>query len=148
MIDSTLGPKSHARLMLFVLLGFLALALPLRAQKQDLTLSLGGFVGQTRGSNSPTTGRVDISADKNFGVNYGYRLLHSDAVGLFGELEFVAIPNQGLTTANAVVAQNYASLYAVPGFRVKFSPRGRLSPWGALGGGYASYEESVSLSNG
>jgi hypothetical protein len=148
MINSRLEPKSYVRLILSNLLAVLALAAPLRAQKQDLTLSLGGFVGQTRGFNSPTTGQVDISSDKNFGVNYGFRFLHSNAADLFGELEFVAIPNQGLTTANAVVAQNYASLYAAPGFRVKFSPGGRLSPWGAVGGGYALYEESVRLSNG
>ena len=140
--------KFHSRLILSVLLGFFAIALPLRAQKQDLTLSLGGFAGQTRGFNSPTTGRVDISADKSFGVNYGYRLLHSNAIALFGELEFVAIPNQRLTTANAIVPQNYASLYVAPGVRVKFFPEARLSPWGALGGGYALYEQSTNLSNG
>jgi hypothetical protein len=145
---SMLEPKPHARLILFILLGFLALARPLRAQKQDLAFSLGGFVGQSRGFNSPRTGQVDISADKSFGVNYGHRLLHSNAADLLGELEFVAIPNQGLTSANAVVAQNYASLYVAPGFRVKFSHGGRLSPWGAVGGGYALYEESVRLSNG
>jgi hypothetical protein len=148
MLKSRFGLKFYARLILFALLGFFALALPLRAQKQDLTLSLGGFAGQARGFNSPTTGRVDISADKNFGVNYGYRLLHSNALALFGELEFAAIPNQRLTTANAIVAQNYASLYVAPGFRVNFSPAARLSPWGALGGGYALYEQSVKLSNG
>jgi hypothetical protein len=93
-------------------------------------------------------GRVDISADKSFGVNYGYRLLHSNALALLGELEFVAIPNQHLTTANAIVPQNYASLYVAPGVRVKFFPEARLSPWGALGGGYALYEQSVNLSNG
>jgi len=148
MMNSWLGPKRYARLILFFLLGFLALALPLRAQKQDLTLSLGGFVGQTRGFNSPTTGRVDISADKNFGVNYGYRFLHSNAADLFGELEFVAIPNQQLTSVSTVVPRLYASLYVGPGFRVKFFPEARLSPWGALGGGYALYEEADRLSNG
>jgi len=91
---------------------------------------------------------VDISADKTFGVNYGYRFLHSNAVALFGELEFVAIPNQRLTTANAIVPRNYASLYVAPGFRVKVFPEARLSPWAALGGGYALYEQSTNLSNG
>jgi hypothetical protein len=148
MISSRLEAKSHTRLILFVLLGFLALALPLRAQKQDLTLSLGGFVGQTRGFDGPTTGQVDISSDKNFGVNYGFRFLHSNAVDLFGELEFVAIPNQSLTSANAVVPILYASLYVAPGLRVKFFPGARLSPWGALGGGYGLYEEADRLSNG
>jgi len=147
-IDSRLEAKSHARLILFALLGFVALALPLRAQKQDLTLSLGGFVGQTRGFDGPTTGQVDISSDKNFGLNYGFRFLHSNAADLIGELEFVAIPNQSLTSANAVVPVLYASLYVAPGFRVKFFPGARLSPWGALGGGYGLYEEADRLSNG
>jgi hypothetical protein len=148
MLKPRFGRKFYSRLILRSLLGFLALALPLRAQKQDLTLSLGGFAGQTRGFNSPTTGRVDISADKTFGVNYGYRLLHSNAIGLFGELEFVAIPNQRLTSTNAIVAQSYASLYVAPGVRLKLFPEARWSPWGALGGGYALYQDSDNLSNG
>jgi hypothetical protein len=147
MLKLWLVRKFHSRLILSVLLGFFALAFPLRAQKQDLTLSLGGFAGQTRGFSSPTRGRVAISADKTFGVNYGYRLSHSNAFGLFGELEFVAIPTQRVTSTNAIVAQSYASLYVAPGVRVKFFPEARLSPWGALGGGYALYQESVNLSN-
>jgi hypothetical protein len=58
MMNLGLGSKLYTRLIVFVLLGFLAPALPLEAQKQDLALSLGGFVGQTRGFNSPTTGQV------------------------------------------------------------------------------------------
>ena len=42
----------------------------------------------------------------------------------------------------------YASLYVAPGFRVKFFQGARLSPWGALGGGYGLYEEADRLSNG
>jgi hypothetical protein len=67
---------------------------------------------------------------------------------VYGELEFVAIPNRGVTSATAVVAQNYASLYVTPGVRLKLFPRRRLSPWAAIGGGYALYEESAQLSNG
>lgn len=148
MLKPWLGRKPYSRLILRALLGFFVLALPLRAQRQDLTLSLGGFATQTRGFNNPTTRRVDISADKTFGVNYGYRLLHSNALALFGELEFVAIPTQRLTSANAIVAQSYASLYVAPGVRVKFFPEARWSPWGALGGGYALHQESVNFSNG
>ncbi len=147
MMNSWFGLKLYARMTLFFL-GISALALPLRAQKQDLTFSLGGIATQTRTFVSPTAGQVNISADKTFGANYGYRLLGSILVGLYGEIEFAAIPNRSVTSANAVVAQNYASLYVAPGFRVKFFPGARLSPWGAVGGGYASYEQSATLSNG
>jgi hypothetical protein len=46
------------------------------------------------------------------------------------------------------VPQNYASLYLTPGLRLKLFPRSRLSAWGAIGGGYALYQQSAQLSNG
>lgn len=67
---------------------------------------------------------------------------------LYGEVEFVAIPNRPVTAANATVPQNYASLYLAPSVRLKFLPNSRLSPWAAVGGGYALYKESAQLSNG
>ena len=35
-----------------------------------------------------------------------------------------------------------------PGLRFKFHSGSRLSPWAAIGGGYALYQESAKLSNG
>jgi hypothetical protein len=46
------------------------------------------------------------------------------------------------------VAHDYASLYVAPGLRLKFFPRARLSPWGAIGGGYALYQQSKQLTSG
>jgi hypothetical protein len=46
------------------------------------------------------------------------------------------------------VPQNHASLYLTPGLRLKLFSGSRLSPWGAIGGGYALYEASAQLSNG
>ena len=74
--------------------------------------------------------------------------LEAGAAALYGEIEFVALPNRGLTAATATVPQNYASLYGAPGLRMKVLPRARLSPWVAVGGGYALYEQSAKLSNG
>jgi hypothetical protein len=53
-----------------------------------------------------------------------------------------------VTSGTAVVPHGYASLYVTPGLRLKFFPNSRLSPWGAIGGGYALYEESAQLSDG
>jgi len=118
-----------------------------RAQNQELTFSLGGIPGQTR-SLQGSAGRARISADRSFGINYGHRFLGAKIAALYGEIEFVAIPNRALTAATATVPQNYASLYLTPGLRLKLFPRSRLSAWGAIGGGYALYQQSAQLSNG
>ncbi len=111
-----------------------------RAQNQELTFSLGGIPGQTR-SLQGSAGRARISADRSFGINYGHRFLGAKIAALYGEIEFVAIPNRALTAATATVPQNYASLYLTPGLRLKLFPRSRLSAWGAIGGGYALYQQ-------
>lgn len=118
-----------------------------RAQNQDLTFSLGGILGQTRVFQG-SAGTAQISADRSFGVNYGHRFLGLKTADIYGEIEFVAQPNRSVTAATATVPQNYASLYVTPGVRLKFFPRSRLSPWGAIGGGYGLYQESAQLSNG
>jgi len=120
---------------------------PARAQNQELTFSLGGIPGQAR-SFSSSSGTSQISADHSLGVNYGHRVLGAKFTALYGEVEFVALPNRAVTSATAVVPHDYASLYLTPGVRLKFFPSSRLSPWGAIGGGYALYEESAQLSNG
>jgi opacity protein-like surface antigen len=123
------------------------LAAPARAQNQELTFSLGGIPGQTR-TFQGSAGTEQISADRSFGINYGHRFLDAKIAALYGEIEFVAIPNRGVTSATAIVPQEFASLYLTPGLRLKFFPNSRLSPWGAIGGGYALYEQSAKLSNG
>ena len=130
-----------------ILLVTALVAAPARAQNQELTFSLGGIPGQTctfQGS----AGTAQISADRSFGINYGHRFLDAKIAALYGEIEFVAIPNRGVTSATAIVPQDFASLYLTPGLRLKFFPHSRLSPWGAIGGGYALYQQSAKLSNG
>ena len=80
-----------------------------RAQNQELTFSLGGIPGQTR-SFQGSAGRAQISADRSFGINYGHRFLGAKMAALYGEIEFVAIPNRALTAATATVPQNYVAL--------------------------------------
>jgi hypothetical protein len=120
---------------------------PAHGQNQEVTFSLGGIPGQTRNSQG-SAGTAQISADRSFGINYGHRLLDAKIAAFYGEIEFVAIPNRGVTSATAIVPQDFASLYLTPGLRLKFFPHSRLSPWGAIGGGYALYQQSAKLSNG
>jgi len=121
---------------------------PAVAQSNDITLSLGGIPSQSRSFRSPSAGSVQISADVSLGANYGHRLLHAEFAAIYGEIQFVALPNRSLTAPTTTVPQNYASLYVTPGLRLKVLPTARVSPWVALGGGYALYEQSAKLSNG
>jgi hypothetical protein len=118
-----------------------------QAQNQELTFSFGGIPGQTH-SFQGSAGSAQISADRSFGINYGHRLLGAKIAALYGEIEFVAIPNRALTATTATVQQNYASLYLTPGLRLKIPSASRLSPWAAIGGGYGLYQQSAQLSNG
>ena len=118
-----------------------------RGQNQELTVSLGGIPGQTRSFQS-SAGTAQISADRSFGINYGHRFLGARIAALYGEIEFVAIPNRSVTSATATVPQSYASLYLTPGLRLRFFPSSRFSPWAAIGGGYALYQQSAKFSNG
>lgn len=138
------------RLLVFLALELLAATFPVQAfaQSNDLTLSLGGIPNQSRSFRSPSAGSVQISADVSLGANYGHRLLDAEFAAIYGEIQFVALPNRSLTAPTTTVPQNYASLYVTPGLRLKVLPTARLSPWVALGGGYALYEQSAKLSNG
>ncbi|HET6929306.1 MAG TPA: outer membrane beta-barrel protein [Candidatus Acidoferrum sp.] len=120
---------------------------PARGQNQELTFSLGDIPGQTR-SFQNSVGTAKISSDRSFGINYGHRFLDAKIAALYGEIEFVAFPNRDVTSATVTVPQSYASLYLAPGLRLKFFPSSRFSPWGAIGGGYALYQQSAKLSNG
>src|SRR5258707_2427053 len=117
-----------------------------RGANQELTFAFGRIPGQTR-SFQGSAGTAQVSADRSFGINYGHRFLGAKIAALYGEIEFVAIPNRALTAASATVPQNYASLYLTPGMRLKFLPGSRLSPWAAIGGGYSLYQDSGDVSD-
>ncbi len=131
---------------IFLFLGLCVCVHPVLAQKQDVTLSLGGVFSQSRSFQG--TGTAQISSDFDLEANYGYRFVRANIAALYGEIEFVALPNRSVTSATAIVPKNYASLYVAPGLRLKFAPAARISPWVAIGGGYALYQQSAQFSNG
>ncbi|HET6930553.1 MAG TPA: hypothetical protein VFI45_09555 [Candidatus Acidoferrum sp.] len=130
-----------------LLLATALLAKPVLGQNQELTFSLGNIPGQTRNFQGSVS-TAQISSDRSFGINYGHRFRDAKIAALYGEIEFVAFPNRDVTSATATVPWSYSSLYLAPGLRLKLFPYSRLSPWGAIGGGYALYQQSAKLSNG
>jgi hypothetical protein len=111
-----------------------------------VTLSLGGVFSQSRSFHLASA--AQISGDDDLEANYRHRFLHANVAALYVEIEFVALPNRSVTTAMAIVPKNYASLFVGPGVHLKFAPAARISPWVAIGGGYALYQQSAQFSNG
>ena len=69
-------------------------------------------------------------------------------MALFGEINFVASPLRDVSSVVGTATHDSASLYVTPGIRLKFRPSSRISPYAAVGGGYADYEQSVKQIDG
>lgn len=123
-------------------LGLIAFAAPGWAQKHELAFTLGSTANdlKTAINASTTSGRA-------LQVNYGYRFWGNDAVALSGEVHFLANPQRQVSGAS-FLTRDFASLYVIPGLRLKLNPKGRIQPYGVIGGGYALYEQSTSTVGG
>ena len=88
----------------------------------------------------------------NFGtayeVTFAKRVLASDRVDVAMEVPFFAANSLSVKTPGAALPREYAALFLTPGVRLMFAPRGKVSIFGALGGGFASYEESALRADG
>ena len=112
--------------------------------KNELAFGLGGIPALSQ-SDAPSLGAGSGIA---YQVNYGRRLLKGHLVALFGEINFVASPLRDVSGAVGAATHDFASLYVTPGIRLKFRPSSRISPYTAVGGGYADYEQSVKQIDG
>ena len=110
----------------------------------ELAFGLGGIPALSQ-SDSPS---LAAGSGIAFQVNYGRRLLESNTVALFGEINFVASPLRDVSSVVGTATHDFASLYVTPGIRLKFRPSSRISPYAVVGGGYVDYEQSVKQIDG
>jgi opacity protein-like surface antigen len=123
---------------LLLLLAAVCTAQESEDHENEVAFGLGGIPALSQ-SDSPSLGAGSGIA---YQVNYGRRLLESNMVALFGEINCVASPLRDVSGAVGTATHDFASLYVTPGIRVKFRPSSRISPYAAVGGGYADYEQS------
>ena len=109
-------------------------------QKNELAFSIGSVTASER---QP----LKLGADTALQINYGRRLFEFNNVALYGEVHFLASPNREVTAGPQIATRDVASLYLTPGLRLKFLPKAKLSPFVAIGGGLALYEQSTKLRN-
>jgi len=123
-------------------LGLFVLTAQAWGQKHELAFTLGSTTNDLK-----TAFNLRTTSGKAMQVNYGYRFWGNDTVAVAGELHFLANPLREVSGAS-FLTRDFASLYLTPGIRVKLNPTGRIQPYGAIGGGYALYEQSTSTIGG
>ena len=116
----------------------------LLAQKQELGLTLGGVLSQTRSNGIESGTGTALQAD------YGYRVYGSTEkpIAVYANVHFLASPLREVTSANRAATRDFASLYVTPGVLVKFGANNRVTPWVTAGGGWSVYEHSTNLISG
>jgi Outer membrane protein beta-barrel domain len=127
--------------MVLIMLGLPALiAQSTEPPKHEIGLTLGRLFSQDRVSGAT---RFELGSGTALQANYGYRFFSSSKVALYGEVHMLANPQRVVTSANRGLTKDVASLFVTPGLRVKFFPRGAVSPYAAIGGGWALFEHST-----
>ena len=137
------------QLMLALLSVFIAVGLAEGqvVKKNELGLLLGGPVTpELRIANQPD--KVSFGSGIAFQASYARRLRATKAAAIYIEFPFLTVPDIPVFSPANDVPANYASLFVTPGLRVKFHPTGAVTPWLALGGGYARFDESSELQDG
>src|SRR5262249_8802515 len=122
----------------FLFLLFFLVVPSLVAQKNEVGLTLGGLAPQDRGT---VPNNINLSGGLSYQANYGHRLLRG-RTALYGEVHFLGNPQRAVGSRNPAASRDVATLYVTPGVRVKFAAGSALSPYAALGGGAAWYQQS------
>lgn len=113
--------------------------------KHEIGLTLGRLLSQDRAAGAT---RFELGSGTALQANYGFRLLSSSKVALYGEVHMLANPQRVVTSTNPGLTKDVASLFVTPGLRVKFFPRGAIAPYFAVGGGWALFEHSTKTIGG
>jgi opacity protein-like surface antigen len=108
-------------------------------QAHEFGLSLGRLNSGDRGS---ATGPLEIGAGTALQANYARRLETSEAADLYLDLHVLGSPHRDVTSSIPTASRDFATLYVTPGFKVKFRPASRLTPYVLGGIGLAFFEQS------
>ena len=118
----------------------LALAIPAAAQRVDLAVLGGGYVPVNE---SAAVGNA-FAVEGNIGV----RFFHVPFVGVYAELPIMGSLNSQISSSAALLSTGtYSALFIAPGVRVKLAPAFPVSPYLALGGGWARFHKSAQLAS-
>jgi hypothetical protein len=107
---------------------------------------VGLLGGWTKGSDEGTV--LQFNYGTAYEASFAKRVLARDRIDVAVEIPFLATNSLSVKTPGASLPREYAALSLTPGIRVMFTPRRTTSPFVAIGGGFASYEESALREDG
>lgn len=116
---------------LLLLIPALAFAQEPAVSRNELAFQLGGL-----------TSSANLGPGVGLQANYGRRLWVGRNAALYSEVHLLASAQRIVDSADNRATRDVASLYITPGVRLKFFPTATLSPYLAVGGGVAWYEQS------
>ena len=123
---------------LLLLLFFLGLTLLASAQSIDLAVLGGGYL--------PVHQSASVGKAAAIEGNIGVRFFHVPFVGLYAELPVMGTLDTKITSSSALLnTGTYSALFIAPGLRAKLAPGFPVSPYLALGGGWARFHKSAQL---
>ena len=116
-------------------------------KKNEVGLVIGATVTpsqQLASGISATPQTLTFKPSLALGTEFDHRLNASEGLGILAGLDFLASPLDVKLDQRSVNAiPEYAYIFLTSHIRVKFHPKGAISPWFLLGGGYARYAESA-----
>jgi hypothetical protein len=113
-----------------------------REEKNEVGLVIGATLTPARNFFTGTTNSASFNPSLALGVEYDRRFSRGDHLALSGGVDFVASPlDVKISNPPPDLIGQYAYIFLTPHVRVKFNPRGSLSPWVIVGGGYARFLE-------
>jgi len=121
----------------FVTVAVLA-ALPGSAAGGELGLTLGAVSGPSR-TVQGSTSTLNFSNGVALQAVYARKFMAVKYAELSWETLLMVNPRQSVSSTTTSAIDHYGSLVMAPGFRLKFYPEKKLSPWVVGGGGYALY---------
>jgi hypothetical protein len=111
-------------------------------EKNEVGLVIGATITPARNFSTGTASSASFNPSLVLGAEYDRRFFGGERIGLSGGLDFVASPlDVKISNPPPALIGQYAYIFLTPHVRLKFNPRGSLSPWVLLGGGYARFLE-------
>src|SRR5215510_11803484 len=108
---------------------------PASAQKHEIAFTSGGLKIGERGFDLPQPGFLHFGTGFTYELNFAERLLDARLAALYVEVPFAGTPSTKVKTTNALSPSTYSSIFFTPGVKVRLLPRGKYSPFAALGAG-------------
>ena len=111
-------------------------------EKNEVGLVIGATITPARNFSTGTASSASFNPSLALGAEYDRRFFGGERIALSGGLDFVASPlDVKISNPPPALIGQYAYIFLTPHVRLKFNPRGSLSPWVLLGGGYARFLE-------